>query len=174
MPNKLINLLKIIILRAKKISVPASASINWNCEISKMGGNIIIGENSSIDFGAILRAYGGEIFIGSNCSINPYCILYGHGGLKIGNGVRIAAHTIIIPANHIYTDPSIEIRLQGETKKGITILDDVWIGAGARILDGVTIGKGAIIAAGSVVNRYCEPYGVYAGVPAKLVKRRDN
>jgi acetyltransferase-like isoleucine patch superfamily enzyme len=36
-------------------------------------------------------------------------------------------------------------------KTGVTIGDDVWIGAGAIILPGVQIGDGAVVAAGAVV-----------------------
>ncbi|MCK7515996.1 MAG: acyltransferase [Desulfobacterales bacterium] len=72
----------------------------------------------------------------------------GDGGLTIGNNVRIAAHTVIIPANHVFDDVNIPIRKQGLSKKGIVIEDDVWIGSGVKILDGVVIGKGCVIGAG--------------------------
>lgn len=58
------------------------------------------------------------------------------------------------------------------TRKGdIIIEDDVWIGANVTILPGITIGKCAVVGAGSVVTKDLEPYGVYAGVPAR--KMRD-
>jgi len=122
----------------------------------------------------MLLTYGGYIEIGDYCNINPFAILYGHGGLKIGNNVLIAAHTVIIPANHTFNDKNQLIRSQGDTKKGIIIEDDVWIGSGCQILDGITIGKGAIIGAGSVVTKDVEPYSVVAGVPSKLIKRRGD
>src|SRR5882724_8499943 len=64
------------------------------------GGSITIGDRSQINPGAMVLSYGGRIRIGENTSVNPYSILYGHGGLDIGNDVRIAAHCVIIPANH--------------------------------------------------------------------------
>ncbi|MDP2912849.1 MAG: acyltransferase, partial [Candidatus Omnitrophota bacterium] len=100
------------------------------------------------------------------------CVIYGHGGLKIGSGVRIAAHAVIIPAKHNYEDPDRFIYQQGMTCRGIEIRDDVWIGAGARILDGVVIGKGAVIASGAVVTRDVPEYAVAAGVPARIIKYR--
>lgn len=139
-----------------------------------MGGTIEIGENTTIDRGAILRTYGGSIRIGANCSVNPYCVLYGHGGLSIGEGVRIATHSVFIPSNHNFQDTTKYIYTQGETMLGIDIGDDVWIGSGVRILDGVSVGKGVVIAAGSVVNKNLDPLSVYAGVPAKKVKTREN
>lgn len=133
---------------------------------------IKIGKNFDLHPYAVLSTRGGFIDIGDNCSVNEFCVLYGHGGLKIGNGVRIATHTIIIPANHNYSDINKQIRLQGETKEGVEIEDDVWIGARVTILDGVTIGTGCVIGAGSVVTKSIPPYSVAVGVPAEVIKKR--
>jgi acetyltransferase-like isoleucine patch superfamily enzyme len=110
--------------------------------------------------------------IGADCSINAFCILYGQGGLSIGDNVRIAAHTVIVPGNHDFDRTDIPIAKQGYTMQGITIEDDVWIGAGTRILDGVTITTGCVIGAGAVVTKSTEPFGVYVGMPARRLKDR--
>jgi acetyltransferase-like isoleucine patch superfamily enzyme len=137
------------------------------------GGSITLGAGTIIQPRAYLdTGKGGHIKLGANNSVNPYCVIYGHGGLSTGAFVRIAAQTVIIPANHIFDDPSVPITRQGLSKQGITIGDDVWIGASCQILDGVTIGNGAVIAAGSVVNRPVESFTVVGGVPARLLKRR--
>lgn len=136
------------------------------------GGSIRIGDNCTICDYAMILTYSGNITVGNNSTVNPFCILYGHGGLKIGNGVRIAAHTVIIPASHNYEDPDKFIYKQGMTCLGIEIQDDVWIGCGARILDGVTIKKGAVIGSGAVVTNDVPEYAVVAGVPAEIVKYR--
>ncbi|MGC6207230.1 MULTISPECIES: acyltransferase [unclassified Citrobacter] len=52
----------------------------------------------------------------------------------------------------------------------ITIGNDVSIGSGATIL-AVTICDGAVIGAGSVVTKSITEKGVYAGNPAKLLRR---
>lgn len=137
--------------------------------------------NSSIDIGdrsvikqfvQILTHPEGRIRLGQNCSVNPFCVLYGLGGLDIGDNVRIATHTVIIPANHIFDDLSVPINKQGLSKQGVVIEDDVWVGAGVTILDGCRIGKGAVIAAGAVVNIDVEPFAVAGGVPCKVLKMR--
>lgn len=58
------------------------------------------------------------------------------------------------------------------TRGGVTIGNDVWIGAHSVILSGVTIGDGAVIGAGSVVSRDVGAYEIWAGNPAQFVKRR--
>ena len=136
-------------------------------------GVIEIGDGTIIYSRAMLMTYpGGSIRIGRNCTVNPLSVLYGHGGLSIGNFVRIATHVVMIPANHVFADPDLPIAKQGLTRKGITVGDDVWIGAGARILDGVTIGCGSVIAAGAVVNREVEPFSIVGGVPARVLGNR--
>lgn len=57
--------------------------------------------------------------------------------------------------------------------KGDTIIgNDVWIGQNVTILPGVQIGDGAIIGASSVVGSNVEPYTIFAGNPAKPIRKR--
>lgn len=53
-----------------------------------------------------------------------------------------------------------------------TIGNDVWIGAKCLIKGGVTIGDGAIIGMGSVVTHDVPPYEIWAGNPAKCIRKR--
>ena len=61
-----------------------------------------------------------------------------------------------------------------KSKGEIFIGNDVWIGDKSIILSGVHIGDGAVIAAGSIVTSDVKSYGIYAGIPAKLIKYRFN
>ncbi|WP_204102361.1 MULTISPECIES: acyltransferase [Spirulina sp. CCY15215] len=140
------------------------------CESSTT--SLKIGDRTNVGISVIIKCYGGNIKIGNDCSINPFCVLYGQGGLTIGNCVRISPHTVIVPSNHKFDDPDIPIFKQGLTKKGITIEDDVWIGAGAKILDGCIIGKGSVIGAGTVLTKSVKPYSIVVGVPGKVVGQR--
>lgn len=74
---------------------------------------------------------------------------------------------------HNYIDATALIKDQGFTEKDIIIGDDVWIGYGAQIMPGVNISDGCVIAAGAVVTKNTEPYGIYGGIPAKKIKHRE-
>ncbi|PKO34657.1 MAG: acyltransferase [Betaproteobacteria bacterium HGW-Betaproteobacteria-7] len=156
-------------------TIGEGSRIGAYCELSSTsGGALDIGKRCDIGRAALLLTYGGTIQIGDDCSINPYSVIYGHGGLKIGNHVRIATHTVIIPANHNFDRFDAPICRQGLSMRGIVIDDDVWIGAHVVITDGVRIGTGAVIGAGAVVTSNVEPHAVYGGVPARILKRRVN
>ena len=135
-------------------------------------GSIEIGAGCVLREGAILQSYGGRILIGGETTINAYCVLQGNGGVTIGEGTLIAAHVQIFSANHRFSDPKKKIRAQGESRIGVTIGDNVWIGAGSIILDGTVIEDDAIIAAGSVVRMHVPRGAIVAGVPAKIKKMR--
>jgi maltose O-acetyltransferase len=55
---------------------------------------------------------------------------------------------------------------------GVTIRDDVWVGANAIILAGVELGEGCVIGAGAVVTKSIPPYAIAVGIPARTIKMR--
>jgi acetyltransferase-like isoleucine patch superfamily enzyme len=154
------------------VNVARGARIHPLAVLSTHGGGTIRIGTASIHLGAYIATHGGHVEIGDGSSVNPYCVLYGHGGLRVGRDVRIAAHSVIVPANHTFADRSLPIGQQSVVAKGIRIEDDVWIGAGVKILDGVVVGTGSVIGAGSVVTRSVAPNGIYVGVPARRIGNR--
>lgn len=146
--------------------------IKHGAYVNAYRGKVFIGSGVQINRGAIVDAQKGFVQLGDNVSINPYSILYGLGGITVGNRVRIAAHVVIVSFEHNYSDRTRSITSQGVTAKPIVIEEDVWIGAGAKILGGSHIAKGCVIGANAVVKGRTEPYGVYAGSPARRVKNR--
>jgi acetyltransferase-like isoleucine patch superfamily enzyme len=139
---------------------------------SKIFGNIKIGDNTSLSENVEVRTNFSKIVIGCNCTINRNSIVIGK--VTIGDFVLIAPNSVIVGSNHNFQRLDLPIKKQGISSKGIIIEDDVWIGANVTILDGVIIGKGSIVAAGSVVTKYIEPYSIVGGIPAKVIKKRNN
>ena len=112
-----------------------------------------------------------NISFGTNVSIHPMCYIDGSGEIEIGDNVSIAHSSTVISSNHTWQDVSLPIKYNKETHSKVTIKEDVWIGCGCRILAGVTINNRAVVAAGSIVNKDVETNSVYAGVPAKFIKK---
>jgi acetyltransferase-like isoleucine patch superfamily enzyme len=159
----------------RPIEVDASSWVSPRSDIRNCGGGRInIGRNCEIHPYSMLLTYGGDIHIGDNCSLNPFAIVYGHGGVRIGNGVRIAAHSVIISSSHIVSAEGKPFFEAGVTGRGIAIGNNVWVGAGVVILDGVRIGSNSIVGAGSVVSRSIPDNTTVAGVPARVISRRDS
>jgi len=164
---------RMVLMTDRRVSVGKNSRIALMAQLDTSGGgHIHLGHRCDVHSHAILSTNGGFVELGDDCSVNPFAVLYGHGGLSIGNGVRIAAHAVLIPANHL-TQAHAPIFTQGLSKKGIRVADDVWIGAGAVVLDGVELARGSVVAAGAVVSRNTEAFGIYAGVPARAIGRRQ-
>ena len=94
------------------------------------------------------------VHIGKNVSIAPNVIFL--CGTEPNNGVEIKTFPYISDRVSYYSD--------------IVVDDEAWLGAGCIIFPGVKVGRCAVIGAGSVLRTDAEPYGVYAGVPAKKIR----
>jgi maltose O-acetyltransferase len=108
--------------------------------------------------------------VGDNCSLQPGITFdYSHCWLiRIGNNVTIA------PQAYLLAHDASTKGINNYTKiSGITIEDNVFIGARALIMPGVTIGKNSIIAAGSIVTKSIPENCVAAGNPAKVISTLD-
>ncbi len=159
----------------KRISIGAGTRVfSRACLNCDKKGFITIGKNCDIHPYARIMTYGGNIKIDDHTSLNPYSILYGHGGLEIGSRVRIAAHVVIIPGQHGIDRIDVPIMNQATEMLPVVIHDNVWIGAGAKILGGVSIHTGAVIGANAVVTHDVPENAVVAGVPARVIRLRNN
>lgn len=137
---------------------------------------ISIGANTLVMHHAELHVYNfrslphAGITIGRDCLISEFNVLRGQGGITIGDRVYTSPHVQLAAVDHVFNDPTRPFVDQGITARGITVEDDVWIGAGAIITDGVTLGRGCVIAAGAVVTSDIPPHTVAAGIPARVIK----
>lgn len=139
-----------------------------------MGDHVSIARDSILFCTGVIAQKGKGIVIGNRTGIGARAFLAGQGGIVIGNDVITGPNIQIFSENHNFDDLNQTIKQQGVTKQATTIGNNCWIGGGVSILAGVTIGDGCVIAAGSVVNKSVPANSVVAGVPAKVIKTRDN
>lgn len=138
----------------------------------QLGDNVSIARDSILICTGVIAQRGKGITIGSGTGINARAYLAGQGGITIGKDVIFGPDVKIFSENHNYSDPLLAIKAQGVSRKGVTIGDNCWLGAGVTILDGVTVGSGCVIAAGSIVSRSIPENSIAAGIPAKIIKNR--
>lgn len=115
----------------------------------------------------------GRIEVGSHVRLNAGCTVVSYAHIAIGDDCLIGEYVSIRDANHGLA-PNHAMRSQPHTAAPIQIGNDVWIGRGAVILGGVTIGAGAVIGANAVVTHDVPPMTIVGGVPARVLRRREN
>lgn len=135
--------------------------------------NVRLGAGGNLYDGVLFETVDeGRIDVGANYRINRGCLLSAHDRITIGDNALIGEYVSIRDNNHEFDDVTKPICDQGFSVGAISIGDDVWIGRGAAVLKGVSIGSGAIIAANSVVTKNVPAMEIWAGVPARLLRRR--
>ena len=140
-------------------------------QLSVGRGTIRLGDGCRILKGSVVTLSAQSVIeIGSGSTIGPYCVLYAHAHLSIGDNVMLGPKCSIIAETH-GTDPTdVRYQLQPITGVGITIEDNVWLGAHVCVIDGVVIGEGSIVSAGSTVMRTIPPFSLVAGVPGRVIR----
>jgi putative colanic acid biosynthesis acetyltransferase WcaF len=87
--------------------------------------------------------------------------------INIGKSVCISQGAMLLTGNHNYTSTTFDLMV-----KPINLEDGAWIGAKALVCPGVTCKTHSVLSALSVANRNLEPYAIYQGNPANLIKQR--
>lgn len=139
-----------------------------------LGNNVTIAKYAVLSCTGVIANKGTGIRMGNNSAVGAQSFLGGQGGIDIGNDVIMGPQVKIFSENHNYAHTSELIRKQGESRKGVVVGDNCWIGAGVTILDGVSIGSGSIVAAGAVVAKSIPPNSIAMGVPARVIKSRTS
>lgn len=130
--------------------------------------------NARIEPGAILREH---VEIGDRAVIMMGAIL--NIGAVVGEGTMIdmgavlGGRATVGKRCHIGAGAVLAGVVEPASATPVIVEDDVLIGANAVVIEGVRIGRGAVVAAGSVVIHDVAPNAVVAGVPAKLLKMKD-
>jgi len=170
---------RVVVQHGYQFSAGKNLILEEGVHISALSENgIVLGDNVTIAKYAVLLCTGviankgTGIRVGNNSAIGAHSYLGGQGGITIGDDVIMGPHVKIFSENHNYSLPDVLIRKQGESRKGVTIGDNCWIGGGAILLDGVSISRGCVVAAGAVVTRSLPENSIVAGIPARIIKSR--
>ena len=138
----------------------------------QLADNVKIGDYSQIIGTGSIRNMGVGLKIGKNSSFSEYSVFGSAGGIVIGEDVIAGQNVRFHAENHNYKDSNRIIREQGVNRKGISVGNNCWIGAGAVFLDGSSIGSGCIVSANAVVTKKFPDNVIIGGIPAKILKNR--
>lgn len=156
--------LKKILQKIFRFNIVKKSKINRKAKLSRKNHllNSELGEYSYIGNNTVII----ETKIGKFCSIANNCII-GGGAHPIS---FVSTSPVFCEGRNILKKNFSKIKFKPYKK---TILEnDVWIGSNCLIKAGVTIGNGAIIGMGSVVTKNIPPYEIWAGNPAKCIRKR--
>ena len=115
-----------------------------------------IGKNAVIMMGAVINI--GAV-IGEGTMIDMGAILGGRA--TVGKNCHIGAGAVLAGV------------IEPASAKPVVIEDGVLVGANAVVVEGVHVGANAVVAAGSVVLEDVPDNAVVAGVPARVIKQKD-
>lgn len=130
--------------------------------------------NARIEPGAIIRD---QVEIHDNAVIMMGAVInigavVGQGSM-IDMGAVLGGRATVGKHCHVGAGAVLAGVVEPASATPVVIEDDVLIGANAVILEGVRVGRGAVVAAGAVVVSDVMPETVVAGVPARVIKRKD-
>lgn len=157
-------------------------SIGQDVKISRRasiyGANrISIGSHVRIDDFCILSAGKDGISIGSFIHVAAYSSLIGQAKIELMDFSNISSRVSIYSSSDDYsgewmTNPTLPEEYTGIQHLPVYIGRHVIIGAGSVILPGGFLEDGVSIGALSLVKGYCTAFGIYAGIPVKLIGER--
>ena len=136
-------------------------------------GRVELGRWSWVGHGSKLRCHEGVVSIGAKTVLGQECTISAYQHVSIGRECVVADRVMLIDFDHGAAEVERPVRLQGIYKRDVRVGHNVWIGYGAAILRGVQVGDNAIVGTGAVVTRDVPANAVVGGVPAQVLRMRE-
>ncbi|MBO9561997.1 MAG: acyltransferase [Niastella sp.] len=147
-------------------------------------GRMTIGDHARINSGKYKNPIGGDtrssivvkpgalLTIGTNLRMSNSAI-YCAQSITLGNNVMIGGSCKIWDSDFHPIDPDVRLATPNDNYRtaAIHIGNNVFIGGASIILKGVTIGDNSVVGAGSVVSGNIPPNEIWAGNPARFIKK---
>ncbi len=132
-----------------------------------------LGRWSWIGDGCKIRAHEGLVEIGAKSVLGQECTISSFQHVSIGRECILADRVMLIDFDHGVVEVERPIRDQGIYKRDVRVGHNCWLGYGACILRGVTVGDNSVVGTSSVVTKDLPANSVSGGVPAKVLRMRD-
>ena len=134
---------------------------------------IDIGRGVFLGRGTILSCKDGDIVLGDETNLGFHCEIFSGSQVTVGRHGLFAAQAYLVGGGHEFEDKGRAVIEQPRSSVGIALGDNVWLGTGAKVLDGVRIGSDVVVGANAVVNADLPDGAIAAGIPARVLRRRD-
>jgi putative colanic acid biosynthesis acetyltransferase WcaF len=110
-----------------------------------------------------------RLTVGNDCWLGENSWLDNVAPIVLEHDICLSQGVYLCTGNHDWNHPHFQLR-----PAPIHIGSGSWIAAKAIIGPGVVVGKGAVLCLGSVANHSLETMTIYAGNPARPIKRRTS
>ena len=165
----------VVLRHPHKITIGDNVAIDDNCVLDAKGESnkgLFIGDGVFIGRNTILSCKNGDIYLGDNVNMGFNSEIFSASKVSLGKNNLIAAYCYIVGGTHRMDRIDVSPLEQTRISEGITMEDNLWLGAGVKVMDGVTIGKDSVIGTSAVVTKDIPPYSVAVGIPAKVIRNR--
>lgn len=109
-----------------------------------------------------------KLSIGENVWLGENSWIDNISQVSIGNNCCISQGALLITGNHDYKNITFDL-----ISKEIILEEGCWIGANSIVTGGVTVKSHAVLTIGSSTSKNLEPYMIYRGNPAVIIKNRS-
>ena len=165
----------VVLRHPAKIRIGSNVTLDDHAVLDAKGKNnrgITIGDGVFLGRGTILLCKDGDIELGDDVNIGVYSEVFSGSRVTIGRHGLFAANTFVIGGGHDFDRVDVPVVQQQRPSRGITLGENVWLGAGVKVLDGITIGRDVVVGANAVVTADLPDGVVAAGVPARVLRSR--